>query len=155
MVSALFHRAKCKQYLEDYNGAVEDYSKVIKLKATYAEAYTARGISKYISLSLAGTPADYKAIINDFTIAIEFNPRDSLAYLHRGDTKEFLKDYEGALKDYTKLSEVCPTNGEAFYYKANCEHKLKKKEEACNDWNKAMDLGDKRAQAYLSKNCND
>lgn len=151
-INAYMQRAKCKQLLEDYKGAMEDYGKVIKLKPS-PEAYTARGIVKNLSLNFAGTPEDYKAIIDDFTKAIQLSPKDSVAYLHRGDTKEYLKDYAGALEDYTRLSEICPANGEAFYYKANCEMKLGKKEEACADWNKALDLKDTRAQTYISKNC--
>src|ERR1700757_1979977 len=48
--NAFYQRAKCKQMLEDYKGAAEDYGKAIKIKPS-AEAYTAKGIAKNMSLN--------------------------------------------------------------------------------------------------------
>ena len=107
-----------------------------------------------MSLNLAGTPEDYKAIIADYSKAIELNPNDTIARLNRGSVKEFTKDYTGAIHDFTTLCEIIPKSGEAFYYKANAEDKAGEKESACNDWNKAIELGETRAQPFIAKNCN-
>ena len=43
-----FERGNSKYGLEDYKGAVADYSKAIELNPNLSEAYNNRGISKYM-----------------------------------------------------------------------------------------------------------
>ncbi len=75
--------------------------------------------------------------------------------MHRGDTREYLKNYYGAIHDYTKICELTPNNAEAYYYRANCENKLGDKVAACADWTKARELDDTRAYQFISQNCRD
>lgn len=51
---------------------------------------------------------DYKGAIQDFTKAIELNPKFADAYSNRGVVKGNLQDYRGAIQDYNKAIELNP-----------------------------------------------
>ena len=66
--SAAYHnRAIVKEMLEDYAGAIEDYSKVIALDPKDALAYYGRGKSK-------GSLKNYKGAIKAYDMAIKVWP---------------------------------------------------------------------------------
>ncbi len=48
----------------------------------------------------------YQEAINDFNTLIERIPSDGINYLHRGNTKEMLRDAEGACQDWEKAAEL-------------------------------------------------
>jgi tetratricopeptide (TPR) repeat protein len=43
---AYYNRGLSKDYLQDYRGAIADYSKAIELDPNYSDAYYNRGLSK-------------------------------------------------------------------------------------------------------------
>ena len=55
-----FNRGYSKYELEDYSGAIADYSKVIKINSSYASAYTNRGIAKQKLGDMKGACADWR-----------------------------------------------------------------------------------------------
>ena len=86
-----FKRGISKNSLQDYKGAIEDYSEAIRLKPDYAVAYYNRGNSKY-SLQ------DYKGAIEDYSEAIRLNQTllllittEESARIHFKTTKERLR----------------------------------------------------------------
>ena len=58
------NRGSAKGNLQDYKGAIADYTKAIELNPNYAYAYYNRGLAK-VNLK------DYKGAIADFNKAIE------------------------------------------------------------------------------------
>ena len=56
-----------KYNLEDYNGAIQDYTKAIELSPLWSAAYDYRGIAK-------SELKDYIGAIQDFNKAIELHP---------------------------------------------------------------------------------
>ena len=75
----------CKNFeLEDYGGAIEDFSKVLKLNPRDADAYLYRGYAK-------DELDDNKGAIEDYSKAIQLNPKYK---------KEF-NDFEGKVSDKT------------------------------------------------------
>ena len=74
-----------KQQLQDYQGAIDYYSKAIKLKSKYAEAYCNRGKSKT-------EIENYGEAILDFIKAIKINPNYAEAYVYIGLAKIALED---------------------------------------------------------------
>jgi tetratricopeptide (TPR) repeat protein len=56
---AYYNRGLAKSKLEDYRGAITDYSKAIELNPNYANAYYNRGKSKGILEDDRGAIADY------------------------------------------------------------------------------------------------
>ena len=94
-----FERGNSKYGLEDYKGAVADYSKAIELNPNYSEAYVNRGISKYVL-------QDYQGAIADYSKAIELNPNLSEAYNNRGISKYMLNQKKSACLDWIKAREL-------------------------------------------------
>ena len=60
--------------LEDYNGAISDYTKAIEINPNYAKAYYNRGLTKR-------NLKDFNGAISDYTKAIEINPNYAKAYV--------------------------------------------------------------------------
>jgi len=61
-----------KYNLQDYRGAIVDYTKAIELYPDYAMAYCGRGLAKY-------NLQDYRGAIADYTKAIELDPDYAIA----------------------------------------------------------------------------
>jgi len=55
-----FNRATSKMEIQNYQGAIEDFSKAIEIDPEYSEAYNNRGIAKRIL-------NDYTGAMEDFT----------------------------------------------------------------------------------------
>jgi len=79
----------------DYDGAIENFNKVIELDPKNAKAYAGRGNAK-------GIFGDNKGAIQDYNKAIELNPNYADAYNNRGIVKYKLGDYRGAIQDFNK-----------------------------------------------------
>ncbi len=56
-----------------------------------------------------------RAVLSDFTKAIEISPPFPVAYTNRGLAKEYRGDIEGAIADYTKAIEISPRHADAYY----------------------------------------
>ena len=69
---------------EDYQGAIDDYSKIIELDPKNVDAWTQRGDTKF-SLK------NYHGAIDDCAKAIELDPNNTYAWAKRGEAKFRLK----------------------------------------------------------------
>ena len=94
-----FDRGNSKYDLQDYRGAIQDYSKAIELDPSDAEAYYNRGLAKR-------KLQDYRGAIQDYSKAIELDPSFANAYNNRGNTKYLLNDIDGACLDWSKAGEL-------------------------------------------------
>jgi tetratricopeptide (TPR) repeat protein len=63
--------------MQDYQGAILDYSKAIELDPKDAATYSSRGIAK-------SDIQDYQGTISDYSKAIELDPKDAATYYNRG-----------------------------------------------------------------------
>ena len=95
-------RGIAKAELNDYKGAIGEFTKAIEINPKDAEAYAYRGNAKT-------QIQDYIGSIPDFTKAIEIDPKNmGASYCNRGLVKDKLKDYDGAYDDYSKAIELYP-----------------------------------------------
>jgi tetratricopeptide (TPR) repeat protein len=138
-----FKQGCYKDSIKDYQGAINDLTKAIKLNHKYAEAYKKRGNAKYHL-------QDYQEAIADYTRAIEQNPKDEF-YRNRGRVKMDLQDYEGAIADYTKAIEVNPKYTIAYINRGNAKSDLKDYQGAITDFNKAIELDPKDMVPYYDR----
>ena len=82
--SAYFNRGVSKFELNDYKGAISDYTKALELNPNNSRAYMNRGRAKH-------TLNDYYGAISDDTKAIELKPFYATAYFNRAISKFKLK----------------------------------------------------------------
>jgi tetratricopeptide (TPR) repeat protein len=139
-----YNRGDAKNSLQDYKGAIADFTKAIELELKGASAYYGRGVAK-IGLQ------DYKGAIADNTKAIELEPEYALAYYERGFAKYFLQDYKGAIADYTKSIELEPEYAVSYYSRGLAKNSLQDYKGAIADFTKAIELKPEDASAYYNR----
>jgi len=88
-----------KLNLHDYTGAIQDYSKAIKLNPKDVMAYFNRGEAKF-------NLEDYSGAIQDYNKALELNSYSAWGYWLRGLAKEKAKFTWGALEDLRKAEKL-------------------------------------------------
>lgn len=86
-----------------YNMALEYYSRAIKLKPDYLEAYIARGTI----YSLKGRNED---AISDFTRVVELKMDSVEGYSARAMAYSAIGDYDRAIQDFNKTIELTPAS---------------------------------------------
>ena len=122
-VTAFLDSGKKFYEQDNYDSAIEEFIKAIKLEPNHEEAkiylassYFNRGIRHFRS-------GEQEKAIADLTESIRFNPNDATAYGARGSLMEMKKDYDGVIKDFTEVIRLEPTalaycsRANGYYYK--------------------------------------
>jgi DNA-binding helix-hairpin-helix protein with protein kinase domain len=102
---------------------------------------------------------DYQGAIDNFTRAIEQQPKHAKAHVNRGNARYNLKDYEGAMSDYTQALEINPQEVKAFVNRGNVRYMLaaysndpnREYTQALSDFNHALNLDNKEIEAYVRR----
>ena len=92
---------------------------------------------------------DDNGAIAAFTKAIQFNPRDALAYVNRGLAYSRAGDFRQARSDFSRALEVDARQGVAYYARGLAALLLGLQAEAKRDLQQAANLGDERAHVVL------
>jgi len=85
--------------LDDFVGAIKDFTGAIEINPKFTEAYSNRAAAK-------GNLKDFAGAIQDYTLAIEINPDLAQAYAERGVAKYFYGDKTGACFDWRKAAAL-------------------------------------------------
>ncbi len=88
-----------KTELEDYTGAITDFTKAIEINPENADIYYNRGLAYYKN-------SNRKNAIQDYTKAINLKSDFAAAYLNRGTIKYETGDKNGAIPDWKKATEL-------------------------------------------------
>jgi len=88
-------------------GAIEDFTRAIKLNPDHDLAYFNRAIEKTHLKDHAGA-------VKDFTRSLEIKPTSS-AFYGRAKSQEILENYEEAIKDYTQAIELDPNDISSYF----------------------------------------
>jgi tetratricopeptide (TPR) repeat protein len=96
-------RGSAKYALEDYQGAIVDYTKAIDLNPNNAAAWNNRGSAKHAL-------GDHDGAIADLDEAIRLNPNNDAAWNNRGSAKYRLEKFDEAISDYHEALELNPNN---------------------------------------------
>lgn len=154
--------------LGDYEGAIENFSKALRLDPNNAEAYVNRGNAYYQIAQNSGDPdKEYRGAINDFNQALRLNPQYAEAYFRRGlvryeiaqYSKDPEQDYKGAINDFDQALRLNPQDAEAHVNRGNVRYKLaqyngdsdKGYKQAIDDFNQALILNPREAEAYVKR----
>lgn len=111
-----------KSYSKDFNGAIEDINRALKIKPHMERLYFQRAKLKEELKDLGGAKADY-------TKAILLKTNYDVAFLNRGLIKLKQKDYQGAKKDLAKAHSLNSNLNEAGFFKREAEIHVAKLDE--------------------------
>ena len=92
---ALINRGVDKSFLEDYNGAIEDYTKIIEMDTNNVLAYLNRGKNK-------ARQGNYIGAIEDYSKAIKIKGGDGFFYIEFVDNfleKNHTSDFDAAMEE--------------------------------------------------------
>jgi len=107
------------------------------------------GLSKYSELEdFDGAIIDFKAVIIDFTKAIELNQEVAVAFDYRGRAKYYIDDEKGAIIDFNKAIELDPGVAATHEYRGRAKLYLADEKGAIIDFNKAIELDPEVAVTY-------
>jgi len=138
---AWFKRGLARKKNNDIKGALEDYTKSIKLKSDY-QTFTNRAVA-FLALD------DKENAMKDLNEALKLNPDDDFALVNRGYLKVEIKDFSSSIDDFDKAIEIAPENGHYFHYRAFAKYNLDDEEGAKLDYFKAASKGYKQAVNVL------
>ena len=167
-----------KSDLKDYQGAIKNFNKAIRINPNYAEAYLKRGNSHYLLTNKQSAIEDYKQAIKinpnyaeaynnwgdvcyeqgdyqiaieDYNRAIEINPNYANAYFKRGIVRIYLGDYQGAVEDYSQALQINPNYIESYFLRGYARIYLGDYQGAIEDYSQAVQINPKYADAYNSR----
>lgn len=108
-ITAHLNRAITRYEMGDREGAIEDYSTVLKIDANHYTAYNNRAL---IKLELGS----YADAIDDFTTVISLDDQSAVAYFHRGLARSKVSDKMGALRDLREAAWMFSAQGDQVRY---------------------------------------
>lgn len=148
-------RGMAKSGLQDYKGAIEDYTKAIAIEPSRG-IYESRADSKSNLQDFRGAVDDYSMAIGDYQKDI-FKTTDTIdelvicrLYKKRGDVKYKLQDYGGAMIDYNKPVDILP-NAKNYANRGDLKFELKDYRGAITDYNNASNYQSCPAYVYYNR----
>jgi hypothetical protein len=130
----LNNRGLARHSMNDHDGAIADFSEVIRLAPNYALAYYNRA-NTHIS------KGESDRAIADYTDAIRLDPNFVTAYYNRGITYRAKDDHDRAIADYTVAIGLNPKYGLAYYTRGNAYRDKGDSGRATADYTEANKLG--------------
>lgn len=125
-----------KSDIKDFNGAISDYNKSIKLNPNLFSSYYNRGLLKLQIRELR----DLTASINDFNSVIKIMPDFAYAHNNKGLAKILLKDFENAIKDFDISIKLDSNFGSAYSSRGLAKASIEDYENAILDFNRAIEI---------------
>jgi len=135
-----------KHNTKDYEGAIKEYSKAIKVDKNFRDGYFNRGVCE---LALQ----DFKAAKKDLDKTIEIDSTFVKAYYSRATVMVSQQKYTEALPDLNKTIELDPSTPNALTLRGQIRAQTGNKIGACEDFLKAKENGDSKADKYITQFC--
>ncbi len=134
--NAEFYGSRGLAYLEkrQYEKAISDFNKALKLNPADADAYHNRGRAY-------GEQSQYDLAISDYTNALRINPRHGDAYFNRGLAYHAKGQYDRAISDYTNALGINPRDAGTYYARGYTYYCKKEYEKSWMDIEEAQRLG--------------
>lgn len=127
----------------DLQGAMKLFDQSVALKDDYPVRQS-RGTAKSLM-------KDYESAVEDFTKALQFNPKAKKAYLNRGIARKKLTDYKTAQADFDAALKLDPRYADALYNRGLLLELLSQRDKACADFKAAraagMEMAEPKVQA--------
>jgi lipoprotein NlpI len=95
--------------------------------------------------------SDLVSAIEDFSRALQLNPKDASAYRERGIAKLERRDFDGAVTDFNHTLQLDPKNAYAYESRGDAKEMKGDADGAIIDYNRALELNPKLAGAYAGR----
>jgi tetratricopeptide (TPR) repeat protein len=128
---------------ENFQLAIEFYTKALNLHARYFKALFNRGFA-YDKVG------EYDKAIVDYTKAIELEPNNAYAYYNRAISFEKKCDIENTLADFTKAISLLPSKIDFYLNRAYVYRKMKDYNSAINDYTEVLRLDPRNIKAFMT-----
>lgn len=162
------NRGNDYEFIGDYNQALVNYTKALKINPNIEGVYCNRGLVYAAMGNLPQAIADYdKAIeinpndedaynnrglayknkedfihaISDFNKALEINPNSAQIYDNRGNAYSVRGQFNQGIFNYSKAIEIAPNDATSYQNRATCYYYLREYDKAWEDVHKAEELG--------------
>ncbi len=162
----------------NYEQAIVDYSKAIKLDPHNAEAYNNRStahllmgnfaqavldcqqaiaeapdfVAAYVNRGIAHTGLrQYQDAQEDYRQAIELDPRNVYAYYNLGNTFIWMSDYRQAIDYYSQTIALDPEFVAAYVNRGVAHNELNQYAEALADFSRAIEINPDYVHAYYNR----
>jgi tetratricopeptide (TPR) repeat protein len=142
--AALYNRAWLYASENNFEKAVEDYTKAIQIDRGQADIYYNRGL-------LYAKMKKYDLALKDFDEAIKLNPRDADIYCNRGGVNNQFGKTDLAIRDYTEALKIRPGDADTLYSRGLVYMSMGSKTKAIEDFKKAARMGHKKAREGLKE----
>jgi tetratricopeptide (TPR) repeat protein len=169
-VDAYCGRGNTRRYLGDYRGSWDDFDTAVRLDPEQGIAYIGRALAacfdhkpnsnasedfqhgknlldrptNAIAYVMRGTAKaqlhDNRGAVEDYTTAIELNPRLVLAYNNRGNLRQHFGDLDGALSDFSIVLEINSQSPIAYNNRAIVYTQIGQFSAAIADYTRAIEL---------------
>jgi len=171
----LYYKGVVAQKLQNYNTALESFTKVLELKPSFVFAWLSRAQASLEMLNFINSigesieikvdnqsktisgnseiTQDYSQILADYTKAIDLNPDMAISYYNRANLKVKAKNYDGALFDFERAIKLEPDFADAYYNLALILIYQQRISEACTALSKAGELGLQKAYVVIKRYC--
>jgi tetratricopeptide (TPR) repeat protein len=142
--NSVFEKGLALYEQNDYDGAIESFTKAINLESKNARAYAGRGRSYWMKY-------DYDRAIVDCTEAIKLDPEYVRAYAVRGDSYREKGDYDRAIADCTEAIIRNPEYAFAYATRGDSYREKGDYDRAIADCTEAIKLDPTYAFAYVTR----
>jgi len=139
-------RGKTAANKEDWDLAITEYTKAIRLDAKAAEAYYGRGVAYE-------GKREYDKAIADCTEAIRLDPEYVNAYCNRGAAYGNKGEYDNAIADYNEAIHLAPNKANAYCNRGAVYGEKREWDKAVADLSEAIRLNPKYVSAYFQRGC--
>ena len=89
--------------------------------------------------------------IEDFTRAVQIDPKLAMAYSNRGSAYFDLGQKEKAIRDFTQAIQIDPKYANAYFNRGTAYSELGEKEKAVEDYTQAIQIDPKYTDAYFNR----
>jgi tetratricopeptide (TPR) repeat protein len=138
---AYFKRALTRSELDEIEGAINDYTRVIQINPKHDTAYSNRGLLRYELGNREGA-------IADFNRALLINSGNSIAYCNRGVVRLELGNLMGAVEDFSDAILVAPDCAPAYFQRGQARTQMGNKMGAVEDFSNVIRLEEQDAFAF-------
>ena len=128
----------------DFEGAIENFNRAIKLNPKYANAYNNRALVR-------AELGDDSGAIEDYTEAILLNPDCAIFHNNLGIISSKLGDYQRAQADHNRAIKLNPSYAQAYNDRGVNNLDIDNVEEALKDFTQAIKLNPDDALAWNNR----